>query len=213
MRYPSWCRPVASGLRGPLTAAVALLLGGAGLAQGQEAAADSAGLAATAAATDSAVIDSVSGISPAGAFLRGSIVPGWGHATTGSLTRGAFYFSMEALSGWMVFKTQRRLGVARDQAALWEDRVVADLAAAGVTDLDAIDAALADHEQVLRFRGLVDARTEQREDWMAIALFTLLLSGVDAFVSSHLKGFPEPLTVEGDPMGGTVELAVRLPLG
>ena len=145
------------------------------------------------------VADSVRGLSPSGAFLRGSLIPGWGHAASGSLTRGAFYFGAESLAGWMLYKTMRRLGVARDQARLWEERVTAQLMLDGVTDPMQIEALLAEDEQVLRFRGLVDAREEQREDWFAVALFTLLLSGVDAFVSTHLQDFPEPLTVEGDP--------------
>ena len=174
---------------------------------------DSAEAAAAVQVADSLAADSATGISPAGAFLRGALIPGWGHTTTGSMTRGAFYFSVEALAGWMVYKTQRRLGVARDQAAIWEELATAELAAMGVTEPDQVDAALEQHDQVTRFRGLVDARGEQREDWVAVALFTLLLSGVDAFVSAHLSEFPEPLTIEGDPSGGTVELAVRIPVG
>lgn len=192
----------------------------AGLAAGavtpagaQEAAAPDSVVADSVAAADPLAADSTSAISPSGAFLRGAVIPGWGHTATGSLTRGAFYFSVEALAGWMVFKTQRRLGVAQDQAALWEERVTAELMAQGITEFEAIEAALQNNEQVARFRGLVDARKEQREDWIAVAVFTLLLSGVDAFVSAHLRDFPEPLTVEGDPEGGTVEVAFRVPFG
>ena len=157
--------------------------------------------------------DSATAIQPAGAFLRGAVLPGWGHAATGSATRGAFYFSMEALSGWMVYKTHQRLDTARRQAALWERQVTAELAAQGITDLEKIDAALEDHEEVARYRGRVNARTEQREDWLAVALFTLLLSGVDAYVSTHLMEFPEPLTIEGNPTSGVVELSLMVPLG
>lgn len=153
------------------------------------------------------------GLTPSGAFLRGSLIPGWGHAASGSLTRGAFYFGAESLAGWMLYKTMRRLGVARDQARLWEERVTAQLMLDGVTDPMEIETLLAEDEQVVRFRGLVDAREEQREDWFAVALFTLLLSGVDAFVSTHLQDFPEPLTIEGDPVTGAVEVAVRIPVG
>ncbi len=194
----------------------------AGLALGLAAGVLAPASAQEAAGPDTVVVDSIaaadslaaaSGISPSGAFLRGALIPGWGHTATGSLTRGAFYFSVEALAGWMVFKTQQRLGVAQDQAALWEERVTAELMAQGITEFEALDAALQNDEQVARFRGLVDARQEQREDWLAVAIFTLLLSGVDAFVSAHLGDFPEPLTVEGDPGGGTVEVALRLPVG
>lgn len=184
-----------------------------GTAGAQEAAAPDSLVVDPVAVADSMAADTTAGISPAGAFLRGAIIPGWGHTATGSLTRGAFYFSVEALAGWMVFKTHRRLGVAQDQASVWEERVTADLMAQGITEFDQIEAGLQNDEQVARFRGLVDARKEQREDWLAIAIFTLLLSGVDAFVSAHLGDFPEPLTIEGDPAGGAVEVAVRLPLG
>ncbi len=159
-----------------------------------------------------AVPDSAAaGPGPSGAFLRGAIIPGWGHVSSGSLTRGAFYFGAESLAGWMLFKTARRLGVARDQAGLWEDRVTAQLMSEGISDPMEIEAALEGHEQVTRFRGLVDAREEQREDWIAVAIFTLLLSGVDAFVSAHLQDFPEPLTIEGDPADGRIEVGFRVP--
>lgn len=150
--------------------------------------------------------------SPAGAFLRGSIIPGWGHAASGSLTRGAFYFGVEAAAGWMVFKTWRRLGVARNQVAVWEERVTAQLMSEGITDQEEIDARLEQHDEITRLRGLVDARSEQREDWAAVAVFFLLMSGVDAFVSAHLQDFPEPLTVEGDP-SGTISVVIRVPVG
>ncbi|MCY3944085.1 MAG: hypothetical protein OXG18_10045, partial [Gemmatimonadetes bacterium] len=146
---------------------------------------------------------------PAGAFLRGATIPGWGHAASGSLTRGAFYFGFEAAAGWMLLKTMRRLGSARQQLLLWEERVAERLERSGVTEPDEIEAELGRDEEVLRLRSLVDARESQREDWFAVALFTLLMSGVDAFVSAHLQNFPDPLTVEGGD--GSVEVAVRLP--
>lgn len=190
-----------------------LVFGAFGLADAQETVAPDSLVVDSVAVADSLAADTASGISPSGAFLRGAIIPGWGHTETGSLTRGAFYFSVEALAGWMVYKTQRRLGVAQDQAELWETRVTTELMAQGITEFEEIDAALENHEQVARFRGLVDARQEQREDWVAIAIFTLLLSGVDAFVSAHLGDFPEPLTIEGDPEIGVVEVGFRLPVG
>ena len=185
---------------------------GAGGLVGQEtagAAADTVEVADPLAMPDAAA----GGVSPSGAFLRGSLIPGWGHAASGSLTRGAFYFGAESLAGWMLYKTARRLGVARKQARLWEERVTARLMMDGVTDPMEIETLLGEDEQVSRFRGLVDAREEQREDWFAVAIFTLLLSGVDAFVSAHLQDFPEPLTIEGDPGGGGVEVAIRIPVG
>ena len=112
----------------------------------------------------------------------------------------------------MVFKTWRKLGVARNQVALWEERVTARLMSEGITDQEEIDSELEQNEEISRLRGLVDSRSEQREDWAAVAIFFLLMSGVDAFVSAHLQDFPEPLTVEGDP-GGTISVAIRVPIG
>ena len=190
---------------------VALLAGGAVEAQevtGVGAAGDSVAAADSVGAADSASTRP----SPRGAFLRGAIIPGWGHAASGSLTRGAFYFGFEAAAGWMMFKTTRRLRVAREQVAVWEERVTAQLERQGITEQEEIDAELERHEEVARLRGLADSRREQREDWMAVAIFALLMSGVDAFVSAHLQDFPDPLTVEGDP-GGTIEVAIRVPVG
>ena len=173
---------------------------------------------AAAGPTDTGTADSTAGSvaaaapslpSPGGAFLRGATIPGWGHAASGSLTRGAFYFGFEAAAGWMLLKTMRRLGSARQQLSLWEERVTERLERSGVTEPNEIEAELGRDEEVLRLRSLVDAREEQREDWFAVALFTLLMSGVDAFVSAHLQNFPDPLTVEGGD--GLVEVAVRLP--
>ena len=152
------------------------------------------------------------GVSPPGAFLRGAIIPGWGHVATGSLTRGAFYFGWETLTGWMIFKSHRRMGAARRRATLWEDQLTARLLGEGVAP-EEVDAQLENDPELRRLRGLADARGEQREDWLAVGIFTMLLSGVDAFVSTHLQDFPEPLTVEGDPITGTVEVSVRLPVG
>ncbi len=184
---------------------LALTWGGPGSAQE---------VAGDAAAQDSLVLpDSLRvGPSPAGAFLRGALIPGWGHAASGSLTRGAFYFGIEAAAGWMVFKTWRKLGVAREQVAVWEDRITARLMSEGITEPEDIESELEQDDEVARLRGLVDSRREQREDWAAVAIFFLLMSGVDAFVSAHLQDFPEPLTVEGDP-GGTISVTIRVPVG
>ena len=131
---------------------------------------------------------------------------------TGSVTRGAFYFGWESLTAWMIYKSHRRLGAARRQLGLWEDRVTARLMREGVAP-EEVGAQLERDPEIARFRGLVDARVEQREDWAALGIFILLVSGVDAFVSTHLADFPEPLTVEGDPLNGRVEVAVRVPVG
>lgn len=52
-------------------------------------------------------------VSPLGAFARSLVLPGWGQAAVGRPGRGAFYFGMEAVSMFMVFKTQAKLEAAR----------------------------------------------------------------------------------------------------
>ncbi|MCY4572030.1 MAG: hypothetical protein OXF01_04440 [Gemmatimonadetes bacterium] len=208
MRSSAWASPFRRVSTGASLCAAALwlLAASAGSAQAQVTAADAVPDSVPAA-------DSVpAGLSPPGAFLRGAIIPGWGHVATGSTTRGAFYFGWESLTGWMIYKSHRRLGAARRQVTLWEDRVTARLLREGV-EPESVEAQLERHPEIIRYRGLVDARAEQREDWFALGVFILLLSGVDAFVSTHLRDFPEPLTVEGDPVTGTVEVAFRVPLG
>ena len=208
---PRGCRPRAARVGIPgravlCAAALSLLSCAAGTARAQVAEAGNT-------VPDSVPADSVpAGLSPSGAFLRSAIIPGWGHVETGSLTRGAFYFGWESLTAWMIYKSHRRLGAARRQVALWEDRVTARLLREGIQP-ENVEAQLERDPEIIRFRGLVDARVEQREDWAALGIFILLVSGVDAFVSTHLQDFPEPLTVEGDPVTGTVEVAVRVPLG
>lgn len=153
-----------------------------------------------------------SGPSPAGAFLRGALIPGWGHTVSGSLTRGAFYFGVESASVWMLFKTIQKLGAVRDRVDFWETRVTERLVADGVTDRAEIATALDMDPDVIRTRNLAEGREEQREDWLAVSIFFLLVSGVDAFVSAHLQDFPEPLTIEGDPSDGRVEVGIRIPV-
>ena len=201
--------PRRRGTRVALTlAATVLALGGPLPIRAQEEVADSG-----VAVAGRTVPDSIpAGLSPSGAFLRSALIPGWGHVATGSLTRGAFYFGWEALSGWMVFKSHRRMGAARRRLTVWENRLTDELLRGGAPP-ETIQSRLESDAETLRLRELVDARSQQREDWVALGIFTLLLSGVDAFVSTHLRDFPQPLTVEGDPSTGAVEVTVRLPVG
>lgn len=154
------------------------------------------------------------GVTPAGAFLRAALVPGWGHAAIGAYHRGAFYFVTEGATAWMLMRTRHRFAEAGERARFREDVVRAALAAEGVTDPAEVRARL-DADPTLRdLNGLVEARRQQREDWMAVAIFLVLLSGVDAFVSAHLQNFPAPLELNAQPVGeGRLELSVgvRIP--
>ncbi|MGW8267685.1 MAG: DUF5683 domain-containing protein [Longimicrobiales bacterium] len=153
-------------------------------------------------------------ISPAGAFLRSALIPGWGHAKVGAYGRGAFYFAAEAGAAFMFFKSHSRLNLARDRRALWESVMTARFQAEGIQDPDELEEALAGDERVDDLRGLEEARLDQREDWIALGLFFLLLGGADAFVAAHLADFPSPVEVNvtGSPEG-RMEVGVSVPVG
>jgi len=140
-------------------------------------------------------------------------VPGWGHASIGSYTRAGFYFTAETTTAWMLFRTVRRLHAARERVAFRDATVRQELAAQGVSDPTELTDALNADETLTDLKGLVDARSSQREDWIALGLFTLLLSGADAFVSAHLANFPTPITIEGQPVAdGRFEVGVKVAL-
>ena len=153
------------------------------------------------------------GASPGGAFLRSLLVPGWGQATIGSYTRAGFYVLAESATGWMLARTVSRLDAAQALRDLREEEVTAALAADGVTDPEEVARARDADPLVDDARDLVDARRQQFEDWLAFGIFVVFLSGADAFVSAHLKDFPEPVQIELRPTDGGAELGVRLPVG
>lgn len=152
------------------------------------------------------------GVSPIGAFLRAIAVPGWGHAAVGAHGRGGFYVTTQAVNVFMLIKTRSRLNDARDLRALREGYLRAELAAGGVTDETLILAALEDNDDWAGADRLVGARQQQFEDWLALGIFTVLLSGADALVSAHLQDFP---AVSATPVGdeGRMEVRVSVPVG
>ena len=153
-------------------------------------------------------------ITPGGAFLRSALIPGWGHAKVGALGRGAFYFTLESAAVFMFLKSQSRLSLARDRVRMGEEVATARLQGQGLVDPLEIEEALAADEELTDLRGLETARSEQREDWMAVGIFFLFLGGADAFVSAHLAEFPTPVEVgfSGTPEG-RVGVAVSIPVG
>jgi len=152
------------------------------------------------------------GITPRGAFIRSALIPGWGHTEVGAFVRGAFYFSAEAATGLMIFKTQTRINRTRNRLKLREAVETARLQAEGITDLTVIEAALAEDPEVEDLRALEDTRVGQREDWVALGLFLMLIGGADAYVSAHLADFPAAVVVEPTPDRG-LELRLSLPVG
>ncbi|MEQ1855952.1 MAG: hypothetical protein ABL963_05735 [Longimicrobiales bacterium] len=152
-------------------------------------------------------------ISPRGAFIRAMILPGWGHATIGSYTRGAFYFGLESLTAYTLLRTRTRLGDARERAATREMFLRAGLSASGITDPVAIATELEQDEVLQGFEALVASRENQQEDLVAFGIFLIFLTGADAFVSAHLARFPDPIDVQAAPgPDGGMEVSVRVPL-
>lgn len=153
------------------------------------------------------------GVSPGGAFLRSMLIPGWGHAAVESYTRGGFYFAAESMSGGMLLKSLLRRGAAEDLVALRREASAARLRAEGHEDPDSIRALVDGDPDVQSAEGLVEARSQQVEDWAALAIFLLFVGAADAFVSAHLKDFPEPLEVQVGGDGGVMEVKVSVPVG
>ena len=157
-------------------------------------------------------IDSGPGrVSPRGAFFRSSLVPGWGHAEVGAFARGAFYFTAEAASGLMIFKTHTRITRTRSRLDLRENVVTARLVAEGITDPVAIENALASDPEIEDLRALEATRIGQREDWIALGLFLMLIGGADAYVSAHLADFPTAVVIDPGLTGG-MQIGLSLPV-
>lgn len=152
-------------------------------------------------------------VSPAGAFLRAVVVPGWGHASIGSYTRGGFYFAAQSAAVYTLLGTRARIRAASDRVRFREGILRSQLAKNGVTEIDVVEQALGKDPELSDVRELVDTRTEQQEDLIALSLFLMFLSGADAYVSAHLAQFPDPLDVEVSPRGGgRMDIALRLKL-
>jgi hypothetical protein len=151
-------------------------------------------------------------ISGRGAFLRSALIPGWGHAKVGAFARGAFYFSAQSSVAFMVFKTQSRINRTDKRIEVRESAIRARLIAQGNDSPEAIEQALEDDETVADLRLLRETRAEQREDWLALGIFLMLIGGADAYVSSHLTDFPTAVVIEPTPDGG-VEVSLSLPVG
>jgi hypothetical protein len=113
----------------------------------------------------------------------------------------------------MLLRTRHHFSEAEARLAWRSDIVRADLVASGITDEAEIQKALDADADLEDLRNLKEARRQQREDWTAVSVFLVLLSGVDAYVSAQLRDFPAPLSIEAQPLGnGRVELSVGLTL-
>jgi hypothetical protein len=131
--------------------------------------------------------------SAGGAFARSMVVPGWGQAAAGSPGRAAFYFAVQSVTMWMILKTTKTVGSARDIVAMRRVDATERLMADPLVDPVDLPTLLEADLGVVDALQLQEIRRQQREDWIAFAVFFLLLGGADAFVTAHLADFPEPL--------------------
>lgn len=171
-------------------------------------------------ALDSIATDTLRGPSPGGAFFRSVIVPGWGQASAGSYTRGAVWFAIQSTSWYMLLKTIGQLseieGIERRRVATATDSLNQLIAtdpekADELEDPIAFENAVAADPRVAAARDLIEARRQHRQDWIVYTMFFTLMSGVDALVTAHLRGFPEVLL---EPRtGGGMNFGVSLPVG
>jgi len=161
--------------------------------------------------TVSIVLPASSSVSPGGAFLRAILVPGWGHVSIGANTRAGAYFAIESSVAYGIIRTRRRISEVVSRRNFRENLIRENLAAQGISDQDQIQTALNSDAILTDLIDLREARGDQQEDLIALGLFLLLLSGADAFVSAHLKDFPDPLVIEGGPIAdGRFQIGMRI---
>lgn len=153
-------------------------------------------------------------VSPLGAFLRAVVLPTWGHASVGSYDRGTFYMAAEGGTAFMLVRTRTRQNSAQRVLEIREARAREAAALAGITDPEELEAFLAEDRSVVDARNRVESRDGQFEDWVAMGVFLTLLSGADAFVSAHLRDFPDPIQVQAGPTpDGGFQVGARVPVG
>jgi len=159
-------------------------------------------------------------LSPRAAMIRSFMLWGWGQASVGSWFRGGVWFSMEASTSYILFRTITRLNTAkdfRDRAVAFAtdslNRLIEDdtMAARVLSDPAAFDAAVDEGPGVATARKLVSARKQQRQDWVTWAVFFTLMSGIDAYVNAHLHDFPTTIG-SGFQRDGSVWFSLSLPV-
>ena len=163
--------------------------------------------------TLSPLLPTTASVSPGGAFLRAVLVPGWGHVSIGANARAGAYFAIESAVAYGIIRTRKRISEAASRANFREVLLREDLTTKGITDPNQIENALESDATLADLKSLGESRSDQQEDLVAFGLFLLFLSGADAFVSAHLKDFPDPIAIEAGPTNdGRLEIGLKLRL-
>ena len=157
---------------------------------------------------------------PRSAFVRGMLVPGWGHAYLGENKRAVIYASIQGASWFMLVKSALKLddirdreevltGLANDSLALV---IAADtMRARQLSDPVAYETALLTYPGLQNARNLESSREEQRQDWIVYTAVFTFIAAVDAYVTAHLQDFPAEVSTSRSTDGG-VSIGVRVPL-
>jgi hypothetical protein len=136
------------------------------------------------------------------AFIRGFLIPGWGHVGTESYFRGGMFVAAQTSAWWMVWKSMSQRTDARrlreTELSIAEDR----LRVQGTVDPDSLSFLAAQDPALEPWDVLLERRGEQVEDWIFLSAFLALLGAVDAFVAAHLWDFPEALALGVGPGPG-----------
>ena len=163
--------------------------------------------------TVSSLLPIAASVTPGGAFLRAVLVPGWGHVSIGANARAGVYFAIESAVAYGIIRTRRRISEVASRMNFRETLLHEELVTQGITDPNQIESALESDATLADLKSLGESRSDQQEDLVAFGLFLLFLSGADAFVSAHLKDFPDPIAIEGGPTNdGRLEIGLRLRL-
>jgi hypothetical protein len=152
-------------------------------------------------------------LTPARAFVRSLLVPGWGQFSQGAKVRGSVYASLQGASAFMLVKTQLKISDARKEVRTLRELSIDSMRADAAERQDtALIRRLSDPDTariradstpaVVDKQSLTDARRRQREDWIALAIFFTLASGVDAYVGAHLSDFPGSVNAQPLRHGG-----------
>ncbi len=160
-------------------------------------------------------------VTPRSAMFRSFLLPGWGQAEYDAHFRGTIYFAGFAANWFMNFRNAVRLSDARERLEIRRSQVETALIAnspnpdsmrAQIDSFpDVLETAVDEDELGGQLQGLVESRSQQREDWIAWSIFWLLASGIDAYVTGHLSDFPAAVEIEPNP-DRSVELRIEVPL-
>lgn len=155
-------------------------------------------------------------VKPGVAFYRSLLIPGWGQISGGAYKRAAVFITLQGASDFMLIKTLKKVSDAEKRndllAGPLQDSILKKLNAPGRTAADSTLAAkYARSPALLRAavdsldgsgHALVVSRKKQREDWITLALFWTLVSGMDAFINAQLQDFPADIGVQPRQGGG-----------